>query len=200
MLAVACLLTGCGLTPRSAAPTTAASTAAAPTAAATITAATTAAAAQPSPSATQLARVQRTHELPSPARPPQVAGGWRSPAQAVQYFTAYYVNWTAQTVPAHLRALARVSVGQARATLSIQAQQTAHDDELRRGGIANSGVVEAIAPVVGRSDVYAVVTRERTTATNSSAYQGLAPSWHVSLATVTRVRGLWVLSAWQPEN
>ena len=51
------------------------------------------------------------------------------------------------------------------------------------------------------ADQYAVVTRERTTAANTSAYRGLAPAWHVSLATVTQVSGgLWVLSAWQPEN
>ena len=60
--------------------------------------------------------------------------------------------------------------------------------------------MEAIAPVRRRSDQYAVVTRERTTASNTDAYQGLAPAWHVAVATVTRVRGLWVLSAWQPEN
>jgi hypothetical protein len=46
-----------------------------------------------------------------------------------------------------------------------------------------------------------VVTLESTTATNTTAYEGLRPSWHVALATVTEQRpGQWVLSAWQPEN
>jgi hypothetical protein len=85
--------------------------------------------------------------------------------------------------------------------MSLAAAETAHDYELHRGGIANSGVVEAVAPVRDAANQYAVVTRERTTATNTSAYRGLQPAWHVSLATVTRVSGgLWVLSAWQPEG
>ena len=69
------------------------------------------------------------------------------------------------------------------------------------GGVANSGAVEAIAPVTGAAHEYAVVTRERTTATNTNAYDGLRPEWHVAVATVSRVaRGGWVVSAWQPEN
>ena len=100
----------------------------------------------------------------------------------------------------HLRALSEVSVGQARSMLSTAADQVRRDYELRRGQVGNSGAVEAIAPVRGHGDQYAVVTRERTTAANTNAYQGLAPAWHVALATVTRVRGLWVLSAWQPES
>jgi hypothetical protein len=146
------------------------------------------------------AEAQRTHELPTPAPRPAVAGGWRSPAEAVQAFTTAYVNWNYRTVALHLRALSEVSVGQARSMLSMAAAQVGRDSELRRGQIANTGAVEAIGPVRGHSDQYAVVTRERTTAANTNAYQGLAPAWHVALATVTRVRGLWVLSAWQPES
>jgi hypothetical protein len=143
---------------------------------------------------------QRTHEVPTPTPRPRVAGGWRSPTEAVQQFATYYINWSWETVSLHLRALAAVSVGQARSMLSMAAAQVGRDYELRRGEIANGGVVEAIAPVRDAADEYAVVTRERTTAANTNAYQGLAPAWHVALATVTRVRGLWVLSAWQPEN
>lgn len=146
------------------------------------------------------AETQRTHEVPTPAPRPAVAGGWHSPAEAVQAFAAAYVNWNYQTVALHLRVLSRVSVGQARSMLSMASAQVGRDSELRRRQIANSGVVEAIGPVRGHSDQYAVVTRERTAAANTNAYQGLAPAWHVALATVTRVRGLWVLSAWQPEN
>lgn len=148
-----------------------------------------------------VARADRTHELPTPAPRQTVIGGWRSPVQAVEVFADTYINWTAATVSERLQALAEVSVGQARSAMRLAAGETAHDYELRRGGIANEGVVEAIAPVRGSADRYAVVTRERTTASNTSAYRGLEPAWHVSLATVTRIRGgLWVLSAWQPEN
>jgi hypothetical protein len=55
--------------------------------------------------------------------------------------------------------------------------------------------------VTGEHNVYAVVTQERTTATNTDAYQGLRPAWHVTLATVTEVDGwLWTISGWEPEN
>ena len=55
--------------------------------------------------------------------------------------------------------------------------------------------------MTGERNVYAVVTREQTTATNTNAYQGLRPAWHVTLATVTEVDGrLWTISGWQPEN
>jgi hypothetical protein len=116
-------------------------------------------------------------------------------------FATAYINWDAQTVATDMRVLAAVSIGQARAAMQLAAANTAGDYELRRGGIANSGMVEAIAALAGGQDQYVVVTRERTTATNSTAYQGLRPAWHVTLATVSRDRtGQWVLSGWQPQS
>lgn len=150
-----------------------------------------------------VARAQRTHEIPTPAPTPaqQALGGWRSPVQAVQVFADTYINWTADTVAAHLHALAQAAVGQARSAMALAAGQVGHDGSIALGGIANSGTVEAIAPVTGEDNVYAVVTRERTTATHTSAYQGLRPAWHVTLATVIKVFGhLWTISGWQPEN
>ncbi len=130
-----------------------------------------------------------------------MAGGWRSPTQAVYVFATQYINWNSENVSARLRALARVSVGQARSAMTADASQTASDDELKQGEIANSGVVEAIAPVIGHRNEYAVATRERTTASATDAYQGLRAQWHLAVATVTRLPGgLWVLSDWQPEN
>ncbi|MGZ4246674.1 MAG: hypothetical protein ACXVSE_20500 [Solirubrobacteraceae bacterium] len=148
-----------------------------------------------------VARAQRTHEIPTPAPSQGALGGWRSPVQAVQVFADAYINWTADTVATHLRVLAQAGVGQARSAMTLAASQVARDDALKLGGISNAGTVEAIAPVTGERNVYAVVTRERTTATNTNAYQGLRPAWHVTLATVTEVDGrLWTISAWQPEN
>jgi hypothetical protein len=148
-----------------------------------------------------VARAQRTHEIPTPAPAQTALGGWRSPVQAVQVFAQEYINWTAASVAARLRVLAQAGVGQARSAMTLAAAQVSHDSSLTLGGIANSGTVEAIAPVTGERNVYAVVTRERTTATNTSAYQGLRPGWHVTLATVTEVDGwLWTISGWQPEN
>ncbi len=152
-------------------------------------------------SSAKLARAQRTHEYPGPPQHQTAASGAANPVLLIQAFATAYINWTATTLAPTMRALEQVSIGQARSVLAMAAAQTAQDYELRQGGIANAGVVEAIAPLLAHPDQYAVVTRELTTASNTTAYQGLHPAWHVALATVTRLRaGQWVLSAWQPEN
>ena len=115
-------------------------------------------------------------------------------------FATAYINWTAASVALRLRALARESVGQARAELQLQAGEVASDTELHRGQIANSGTVEAVGPLAGSTDRFVVVTRERTSAAHDAAYRGLAPAWHVSVATVRRIGGRWALSGWQPES
>jgi|GEM_PF-2530154 len=149
-----------------------------------------------------VARAQRTHEYPSPAPPAQRAGGdWSSPRAAIAAFADAYINWDATDVSADMRRLAAQSIGQARAVTVLAAAETAADYELQRGGIANSGSVEAIAPLPGHPDQYVVVTQERTTATATDAYQGLQPAWHVAIATVSETApGRWVVSGWQPQS
>jgi hypothetical protein len=113
-------------------------------------------------------------------------------------FAAVYVNWTAGTVTRQLRELALASVGQARAEMSLAAAQTARDSSLHAGGMSNSGTVEAVAPFAGAAGRWVIVTLERTSA---RAYAGLAPAWHVTVATVARLpSGRWVVSGWQPES
>jgi len=152
--------------------------------------------------ANKLSQAQTTHEYPSPPPPSQTTSNASPDAiGAIRTFAQAYINWTADTVAAKMRTLAAQSVGQARAAMELAAGQTAGDYELQRGGIANSGTVEAIAPLFGHRDRYVVVTREHTTATNTAAYQGLRPAWHLALATVVELSpGRWVLSGWQPEN
>jgi hypothetical protein len=149
-----------------------------------------------------IAQAQRTHEFATPARSAPVARGGRiSATTAVRAFATEYVNWDAASVVAHLRLLAAASVGQARSAMQLAAAQAARDYELRRGGVANHGAVEAIAPLTQSRDQYVVITRESTTASASTAYRGLRPAWHVALATVVQLRGgAWVLSGWQPES
>jgi hypothetical protein len=85
--------------------------------------------------------------------------------------------------------------------MALAAAQTAGDYELKHGGVANRGTVEAVAPLGGHRYQYVVVTREQTTASNTSAYQGLRPSWHLALATVAQLAsGGWAISRWQPES
>lgn len=155
----------------------------------------------PTGTTASVARAQTTHEYPS-ALPRQTAAEEAPSAiAAIRTFARAYINWNAQTVAAEMRALAARSVGQARSAVQLAAVQTANDYELRRGGIANSGSVEAVARLAGSSNRYVVVTRETTTATGTDAYQGLRPAWHLTLATVTSVPGgRWVLSGWQPES
>ena len=149
-----------------------------------------------------LAQAQATHEYPSPPSPPQIAAGAAAaPTEAIRAFATAYINWDARTVAADMRALAAATVGQARAAMILAAAETAGDYELQRGGIANHGTVEAIAPLPSRPREFIVVTLESTTATNTSAYQELRPAWHVALATVAeQPPDGWVLSGWQPEN
>jgi hypothetical protein len=162
----------------------------------------------PTGSAAQLSRAQATHEYPSPpARPQTVAAPSASAVQAVRAFAAGYINWSADTVAVTMRGLAQRSIGQARSAMQLAAAQTAGDYELRHGGIANHGTVEAVAPLPGAvngprtPERYVVVTRELTTASLSSAYQGLRPAWHVAVATVSQLTpGRWVVSGWQPES
>lgn len=142
------------------------------------------------------------HELPAPAPRETVAQpGAPTPEQAVRRFADAYINWTPDSVERDMRALAAASIGQARSALQLAAAQTGSDYELKRGGIANSGTVEAVAPLPASRDRYVVVTRELTTASDNAAYQGLRPAWHVAVATVIRASGGgWVLSGWQPES
>jgi hypothetical protein len=151
---------------------------------------------------TRLADAQRTHEYVSAPPPRQRADrSSQTPIRAIEAFADAYINWHAGSVAADMRALAAASVGQARSAMQLAAATTAQDYELRRGGIANNGRVEAIAPVIGSRDQYVVVTREQTTATNAAAYQGLHPAWHLTLAVVAEVAaGQWVVSGWQPES
>jgi hypothetical protein len=156
------------------------------------------------PTATERAvrQAEHTHEYPSPPSPSERAkAGAPSPVAAIRAFVTVYINWSFQTVAVQLRALAEQSVGQARAATALAAAQTANDYELTRGGVSNQGKVEAIAPLAEHPNQYVVVTRELTTATDTTVYQGLRPAWHLALATVSRLGdGRWVLSGWQPET
>jgi hypothetical protein len=149
-----------------------------------------------------LATAEATHEYPSPPPPRQTTrSAAAGPVPAIRAFATAYINWNAHTVAADMRLLAAASIGQARSAMQLAATGTAGDYELERGGIANYGTVEAVAALPRHRNQYVVVTLESTTATNTTAYEGLLPAWHVALATVTeQAPGQWVLSGWQPEN
>jgi hypothetical protein len=122
----------------------------------------------------------------------------------VRAFAASYINWTWQDVTRRMALLARASIGQARAEMQLAAAQAGRDSTIARAQISNRGVVEAVGPLAGHADQLVVVTRESTSAAQSTDYQGLAPAWHVTVASVMALRtpsGVrWVVSAWQPES
>jgi hypothetical protein len=153
------------------------------------------------PAAAKLAVAQRTHEYPAPQPPPQTAASEAASAEtAVRAFATSYINWSADTVAADMRSLASRSVGQARSAMELAAAQTASDYQLQQAGISNTGTIETVAPLARSPNEYVVVTREATAATDTTAYQGLRPAWHVTVATVARLAsGAWVVSGWQPE-
>ncbi|HEY1509501.1 MAG TPA: hypothetical protein VGF93_10890 [Solirubrobacteraceae bacterium] len=153
------------------------------------------------PIAPPVAQTQTTNEVPSPAPPQAAVAAAPTAVAAVRRFADAYINWTAQTVATDMRSLADESVGQARSAMQLAAAQTAGDYELKRGGIANRGSVEAVSLLPGERTRYVVVTRETTTATSTGAYQGLAPAWHVAIATVVQTpAGRWALNGWHPES
>jgi hypothetical protein len=122
----------------------------------------------------------------------------------VTQFARLYINWTSQNVSGRMTRLARFSVGQARSEMALAAAETRGDGTLQQGGIANRGSVQAVAPRAGHPDQYVVVTLESTVSSVTAAYQGLAPAWHVTVATVSRAGAgadrRWVVSAWLPES
>jgi hypothetical protein len=151
----------------------------------------------------KVAVANRAHEYPAAPPPRETIVGRGAPAapQAIREFATAYINWTAGSVARDMLLLAAESVGQARSATELAASGTASDYELRRGGVANSGTVQAVAPLARGGGRYVVVTLEHTTATATNAYQGLAPAWHVTVATATELStGRWVVSGWQPEN
>jgi hypothetical protein len=118
---------------------------------------------------------------------------------ALELYALLYVNWRAAQLPARELELARLSVGTAR----LRAEQTLAGRSgaaaLAADDVANHGEVLSIAPGEGSaSGGWVVVTQEQTT--GSGAYAGLPPGPHVTLARVTRLRGGWVVSAWDPAS
>jgi hypothetical protein len=130
-----------------------------------------------------------------------VPGASAAPEEAIRSFALAYINWSASDVVSDLNALAARSIGQAHSAMQLQAARAAGDYELQRAGVANVGTVEAIAPLAGRPGTFIVVTRERTVATDTAAYQGLRPAWHVAVASVMAMKGGgFAVSRWQPES
>jgi hypothetical protein len=124
--------------------------------------------------------------------------GQPTPQSALEQYARLYVNWSARTVAADQRALAAISVDQARAQALQAATSYAHDQTLQQSGVANSGHLVAITASITTPGTWVLVTSEQTT--GKGDYAGLPPTLHVTYAQVTRASSGWVVSEWAPQN
>ncbi len=119
-------------------------------------------------------------------------------AKAIERFGDLYVNWRHDTLVNRQRELAAISIGEASSMQRRAAASTPADYELRRAKVANEGRIVALAPLrPPRHGVWVVVTHERTT--GERTYDGLAPAYHVTIATVRQLDTGWVVSQWRPQ-
>jgi hypothetical protein len=125
--------------------------------------------------------------------------GARTPQAALARYAQLEVNWNAGDVGRVQRALAAMSLGQARAEALQAAASDGRDSVLQHSKVANSGTVVGVAQgqgiAVGR---WVIVTSESTT--GAGAYAGLPAALHVTYATVTHTRSGWIVETWQPQN
>jgi hypothetical protein len=138
--------------------------------------------------------------IPRHARPSRtaLAAAAPTPTAAIERFAALYINWSERTLAAHQRQLAAISIGEASSAEAQAAAHTPADYELHRSHLGNRGRVIAITSTLPRRPgAFVVVTHERTTGT--SIYDQLAPTYHLTFATVQRLPGGWAVSQWRPQ-
>jgi hypothetical protein len=121
-----------------------------------------------------------------------------SPVLALERYAERWSNWTAATVIADQRALAALSLGQARAQALQAIASLRQDRTLTASHVANRGQVIAISPQLTTPDQWVIVTSETTT--GQGDYAGLPPTLHVTYARVTRTRQGYVVSVWSPQR
>jgi len=156
----------------------------------------------PRPGDRQGASIENAGEPPAPGPPSAArqapAEVQRSPQAALAAFATRYTNWDYRTLTATRRRLAAISLGAARQTERQAAAASASDTTIRRARIANKGQVIAISPDQQRPGLWSIVTREQTS--GAGEYEGLAASYHVTLARLARIPGGYAVSEWLPQS
>jgi hypothetical protein len=155
----------------------------------------------PSPAGGPAAQ-QDPGEAPAPPPPSARSQAPNAPAatpvKAIERFALVYVNWSWRTLPAHLRALAAMSVGAARLAEQQAAAAAGRDSEITATHVYNRGQIASIAPSRTQSGEWVIVTREQTG--GNAQYDGLQPSWHVTLAQLVHLPTGYAISQWLPQN
>ena len=156
----------------------------------------------PAPAATDPAAAQNPGEPPAPPPPTAQRQTPRAPAatpqQAIRQFALLYVNWTWRTLPSHLRQLAAISVGAARLAEQQAAAAAGRDSEIAATHVYNRGQIASIASSQTQPGEWVILTREQTG--GNAQYDGLQPSWHVTLAKLVRLPSGYSISQWLPQN
>lgn len=148
------------------------------------------------------AAAQNPGESPAPPPPSAQSQAPGAPAAtpegAIRQFALLYVNWTWRTLGPHLRQLAAISVGAARLAEQQAAAAQGRDSEIAATHVYNRGQIVSIAPSQTQPGEWVVVTREQTG--GNAQYDGLQPSWHVSLAQLVHLPRGYSISQWLPQN
>lgn len=140
---------------------------------------------------------ERRGARPAPDR--DVADGAPTPEAALRRYAEVSINWTAETLPARQRQLARLSIEGARQTALLAAERVERDETLRLSDVSSSGTVVSIAPGAGAArGSWVVVTREQTS--GDETFRGLPPTFHVTLAELEQLAVGWVVSSWAPQS
>ena len=98
----------------------------------------------------------------------------------------------------HLRELAALSVGAARLAEQQAAAAEGRDSEIAATHVYNRGQIVSIAPSQTQPGEWVIVTREQTG--GNAQYDGLQPSWHVTLAQLVHLPSGYSISQWLPQN
>ncbi len=143
-------------------------------------------------------------EPPAPAPPTTASQAparvQSTPQRALALFAGLYTNWSYRTLAQDQLTLAAISVGTARLTERQAAAASTTDTTIARARITNHGQIIAVAENLDRPGTWIVVTREQTGSEDSSEYEGLGASYHLTLAEVAAVRGGWAVSDWRPQT
>jgi hypothetical protein len=126
------------------------------------------------------------------------SGAQPTPQRALAAFAARYVNWSYRTLAANQRGLAAMSLGAARASELQAAAASTADATLARGRISNHGQVVSVALDRASPGTWVIVTDEQTS--GAGEYEGLKPSYHVTLARLANVAGGYAVAEWLPQS
>ena len=99
---------------------------------------------------------------------------------------------------ASARSSRRSASGAARLAEQQAAAAAGRDSEIASTHVYNRGQIISIAPSRTRARQWVIVTREQTG--GNAQYDGLQPSWHVTLAQLAHLPNGYAISQWLPQN